>query len=254
MIDGYRVIDFHCHVGAWPQYGMFDDVDDMLRVMDDAGVDQACIFNVFQGDHHRGNDEVAAVVRRHPDRFIGFAFVTPLYPEEIESELTRAFDDLGMRAIKIYPPYFDRPVTDPVWEPIFSFAHERRLVVISHTWGGDSKCDPMLFVTLADRYPNVRWVMGHAGGTEQGRRYGKDAARAHPNIYLEICSSYRNIGAVEDLVTAAGEDRVIYGSDMPLLDPRIHVGRVITTDLPSAVKQKILGDNASRLLFGAQET
>lgn len=248
MIDGYRVIDFHAHVGAWPQYGMFDNVDDMLRAMDAAGVDQACLFNVFQGDHRRANDEVAAVVRRHPDRFIGFAFVTPHYPEEMETELTRAFDELGMRAIKIYPPYFDRPVTDPVWAPVFEFANRRSLPLISHTWGGDARCDPMLFVALAERYPNVQWVMGHAGGTVAGREYGKRAAKAHPNIHLELCASYRNAGSIEDLVDAAGEDRVLYGSDMPLMEPRIHVGRVITAELSDTAKRKILGENAKRLL------
>lgn len=250
MLNDSRVIDFHCHIGAWPQYGMFDGVDDMLRAMDRAGVDQACLFNVFQGDHRRANDEIAAVVRQHPDRFIGFAFVTPHYPEEIEAELTRAFDHLGMQAIKIYPPYFDRPVTDPVWEPVFRFADNRRLTLISHTWGGDAKCDPMLFVTLAERYPNVNWVMGHAGGDTKGRQAGLRAARAHPRIFLEICSSWRNIGSIEELVEAAGADRVLYGSDMPLLDPRIHVGRVVTADIPESAKQQVLGENARRLLFG----
>jgi predicted TIM-barrel fold metal-dependent hydrolase len=248
MIDGMRVIDFHAHVGAWPQYGMFDDPSDMLRAMDDAGVDQTCLFNVFQGDHRRGNDEVARVVRRYPDRFIGFAFVTPHYPAEMTDELTRAFDELGMAAIKIYPPYFDRPVTDPVWTPVFEFADTRKLTVISHTWGADAKCCPTLFVALARLYPGVRWVMGHAGGTEKGREYGKKAAQEHPNLYLEICSSYRNIGSIEDLVGAVGADRVIYGSDMPLLDPRIHAGRVVTADLPHGAKKKILGGNAMKLL------
>lgn len=248
MIEGMQVIDFHCHVGAWPQYGMFDGVDDMLRAMDAAGVDQACLFNVFQGDHRHGNDEVAKVVRQHPDRFIGFAFVTPHYPESILSELNRAFDTLNMRAIKIYPPYFDRPVTDPVWGAVFEFADERRLTVISHTWGGDGKCDPMLFVGLAERYPGVRWVMGHAGGPPGGRESGKKAALANPGIFLEICSSHRNPGAIEDLVRTVGADRVIFGSDMPLLDPRIHVGRIMLSDVSPDDKRKMLGANAQRLL------
>ncbi|MBM3262787.1 MAG: amidohydrolase [candidate division Zixibacteria bacterium] len=248
MINGMEIVDFHCHIGAWPQYGMFDDVDDMLRAMDATGVDQACVFDVFHGDHRRGNDEVARVTRAHPDRFIGFAFVTPHYPEEITDELNRAFDSLGMRAIKIYPPYFDRPVTDPAWASVFEFANHRRLTVISHTWGGDTKCDPMLFVTLAAQYPQVRWVMGHAGGPPTGRESAKRAALAHPSIFLEICSSFRNPGAIEDLIAAVGADRVVFGSDMPLFDPAIHVGRILLCNATQEEKRNMLGGNARSLL------
>lgn len=248
MIEDYRIIDAHGHVGSWGQYGMDDSLEGVLNTMDRGGVDVACLFNVFWGEASRGNDALAEFVRARPDRFVGFAFVTPHYPEEILPELERAIDRLGFRGIKIYPPYFDRPVSDPVWSPIFAFANERGLPLISHTWREDARCCPSLFVPLAEKYPNVAWIMGHAGGGEPGRKIAVEAARRAPNIYLEICSSYRNPGAVERLVAGAGADRVLYGSDLPLMEPRIHVGRVMTADLSDADRRKVLGENTARLL------
>lgn len=95
MIGDAPVIDFHGHVGNWETVAMLDEPSRMLHAMDAAGVDRACVFNIFHPDGRRANDSTAAFVARHSDRFIGFAYVSPMMPETIEPELTRAIDDLG---------------------------------------------------------------------------------------------------------------------------------------------------------------
>ena len=246
------VIDFHCHSGSWPQYGMAGELAGMIRAMDLAGVDQACLFNIFFGEASRCNDAVAEAVAQYPDRFLGFAFVTPHYPEEMVPELTRAFDQLGMKGLKIYPPYFPKPVTDAVWAPAFEFCQDRGIPVISHSWGGDEHCGPLLFAKLGQRYPHIHWVLGHAGGGPEGWPEALEAARQVPNLSLEICGSARNPGSIELLVEGAGEDRVLFGSDNPLMDPCIQLGRVVTSRISETAKRKVLGENAARILNGAR--
>jgi predicted TIM-barrel fold metal-dependent hydrolase len=227
---------------------MEDDLADMIRAMDRAGVDKACLFHIFYGDAARGNDAVAAAVAAYPDRFIGFAFVTPHYPEEMIPELERAFGSLGLRGLKIYPPYAHKPATDPVWQPALEWANERGIVILSHTSAGDAQCGPLLFVELAEKYPAVSWVLGHSGVTPEGREEAIRAAQQTANIYLEICSSWRNPGSIERLVEGAGADRVVYGSDMPLLDPRIQIARIRTSSLDEEAQRLVLGGNAARIL------
>jgi predicted TIM-barrel fold metal-dependent hydrolase len=163
-------------------------------------------------------------------------------------ELCRALDELGLRALKIYPPYVRVSVNEPLWAPLFEEAERRGLVVISHTGHGDPSCDPAQFDTLAERYPNVRWVLGHAGITHPGRVTACEVAQRRPNVFLEICTSWRNPGSIEQLVEGAGEDRVLFGSDMPLLEPAIHVGRIVTASITDVAKRKLLGKNAVRVL------
>ncbi|MCY3761310.1 MAG: amidohydrolase family protein, partial [Gemmatimonadetes bacterium] len=74
------------------------------------------------------------------------------------------------------------------------------------------------------------------------------AARANANYYLETCSTFRQPGVVERLVAEAGADRVIFGSDTPLMDPRPQLGKIVTADIDAAAKRLILGGNARRLL------
>ena len=248
MIDGMRVIDFHAHLGRWPKVGMAHSLEQLIAVMDRAAVDQVCLFNIFHGQATRANDEVAEAQRRYPARVIGSAFVTPHYPDEMAPELTRAFDRLGLHAIKVYPTYANKELDDPCWDPVFRFACDRGVPVLSHSWEGDGLCGPDRFATVAERYPDLNLVLGHGGGTELGRQQAIAAAQRCPNLYLEICSSYRNEGSIEALVDGVGAERVLFGSDLPLMDPRIHIGRVLCARIDDQSKAQILGANAARLL------
>lgn len=238
------VIDIHGHLGSWPQFGWEDELAGVIASMDRAGVDVLCVFHITQGEARRGNNVVAEACRRYPRRFVGFAFVTPHYPEEMVPELERCFDSLGFRGIKIYPPYARLPVTAPAWEPVFAFANERGAPLVCHTGAGM----PEQFVPLAEKYPQVQWILAHSGGSPEGRDQAVRAARQAPNIFLEICSSHRGLGSIEQLVRGAGADRVLFGSDTPLFSPALQLGRILTADLTPEEKALVVGGNALRLL------
>ena len=43
-------------------------------------------------------------------------------------------------------------------------------------------------------------------------------------------------------------DRILYGSDLPLIDARFGVGRIVTAKISEHSKRKILGLNALKVL------
>ncbi len=248
---GWRIIDAHAHLGS---YGGFDiphgDADGMVRQMDDLGIDVACISSLMaiNADYVRGNDLTAAAVQRHPDRLIGYAVANPWETDRVASELTRAFDDLGLSAIKIHPTLWELPVDDARYEPIWAFASERKALILSHTWAGERSCRPSLFRTIAQRYPDVAILLGHSGGSRAGNIEAIEVARACPNIYLETCYSRLTREQFELLVEGAGSDRVVFGTDMPFIDASFTLARVAGADLPVAQRKAILGDTAAHLL------
>jgi predicted TIM-barrel fold metal-dependent hydrolase len=247
MSDGSPVIDFHGHVGCWDRYGMDDNPTLLLRAMDAAGIDLACVFNIFHPDGTTGNDLAARYVAQHRDRLIGFAYVSPCVPEQMAPELARAIDQLGFRAIKLYPPYTPWPLHEPPWHPIYEFANARGLAVLFHT-GPEWQSLPKYIAEIAPHYPRANFVAGHAGNTPVERAQAIAAARTHPNVYLETCSTFRTPGVIEQLVAEAGADRVLFGSDTPLMDPRPQLGKIITAQISDEAKRQILGLNARRLL------
>ena len=247
MIDGTKVIDFHGHVGRWDQYGMSDDPALLLHAMDKAGIDISCLFQIFHPDGTAGNNLAAQYVAQNPDRFVAFAYVSPLMPERMIPELTRAIDELGFVAIKLYPPYTPWEFNQPQWHPVYKFANERGLTIIFHT-DHLRQNRPRFLADIAPHYPKANFVSGHSGNVAEARAEAIAAAQAHPNIYLETCSTFRTPGVIEQLVNEAGADRVLFGSDVPLMDPRPQLGKIITADISDEAKRLVLGGNAERLL------
>ena len=247
MIEGHSVIDFHGHVGRYDDLEMVDDQAVTLRAMDAVGIDKSCVFNIYYPDGRTGNDETLAFVNRHPDRFVGFAYVSPLLPDLVVPELERAVDELGLRAIKLYPPYTPYPLNHPAWDRVYGFANERGLTILSHT-GPGAPSEPRHLGEAAPRFPNANFVAGHAGNSEPYRSQAIKVAQDCPNVYLETCSTFRTPGVIEELVDRAGPDRVLFGSDTPLMDPRPQIGKIITAAIDGEAKRLVLGENARRLL------
>ena len=94
----------------------------------------------------------------------------------------------------------------------------------------------------------MTWVLAHAGNDTEGQIGAVEAAQRCEKIVLETCTSYGEHGTIERLVNGAGPDRVIYGSDMPLMDARLQIARILTADISNEAKRKVLGLNTMRLL------
>ena len=245
MIEGGIVIDFHGHPGRW---GLTESSPkNLFNAMDAIGVDYSVLFNIWHPEGRRGNDNTAAMVAAHPDRIIGFAYVSPMMPDAVRHELERAIDALGFKAIKIYSPYTPYPLDDPAWDPVYGFADERGLAIIAHT-GGEATSAPAQLGRAAPRFPNANFVAGHSGNAEPYRSQAIAAAQSCANYYLETCSTFRTPGVIEQLVAGAGAERVLFGSDTPLMDPRPQLGKIITAAINAEAKRLVLGENARRLL------
>jgi predicted TIM-barrel fold metal-dependent hydrolase len=202
---------------------------------------------IFYGEARRSNDLVASFVRAYPDRFIGVGYVTPRYPKEAITELDRCFGELKFKFLKVYPVYYQKPLDDPDFFPIYDWCDERGIVIMSHSQY-EHKTRPFRFARLAEKYKNITWVLAHSGNDMNGQIESVEAALSAPNIYLETCTSLSEHGTIEFLVDGVGEDRVLYGSDMPILDARYQLGRIVTADITDEAKRKILGLNAIKLL------
>ena len=67
-----------------------------------------------------------------------------------------------------------------------------------------------------------------------------ESIQKHPNVYAEITLTPVTFGIIDYLVQHAGADRVVYGSDLPMRDPRQQLGWVVYSRLPVAEKNMVL--------------
>ena len=155
--------------------------------------------------------------------------------------------ELNFIAVKVCTPSTPWNIRNPKFYPIYQFADERGLALLFHT-SDDEICSPKYLADVAPRFPNAYFVAGHSGNTRNARALAIAAAQDHPNVYLETCSTFRTPGAIEELVDEGGADRVLFGTDMPLMDPRAQLGKIITAKISDEAKRMVLGENARRVL------
>ena len=250
------VIDAHSHMlgyyhNAW--YQAFNTLDETIQLMDHLGID--CIVNaphsLINGDTTLTNETVAAAAEAYPGRIYGYIFICPHQGmASARAAIARYATDPRFVGFKLLPGYHG-PLACPEYDYALDFAAEAGCPVLVHVWAGDPTFADI--ERAAQRNPALKLIMAHQGG---GSAPCTDAyaalMRRYPNLYLEICGMLYTIYGIEDLVNLAGEDRVIYGSDMINLDPRFDLGAVIFSTLDDAVKRKLLAGNYLRLLEGSQ--
>ena len=135
------VFDFHTHAGRWGNSAVFDDIETFVSIMDAAGVDRCNINCIFHSDVAHGNEVAASFVERRPDRFVGVAVISPIYPEEVVPQLERGFGELGLKSLKVYPDYYQKPIDDPGYFPAFEWCDDRGVTIMSHSSAGSGDND-----------------------------------------------------------------------------------------------------------------
>jgi uncharacterized protein len=101
---------------------------------------------------------------------------------------------------------------------------------------------------LATRHPQVRMIGAHFGGGLPFYLQMPELGKALGNVYFDTAAASLLYDAVSvaRLVDLAGQHRVLFGSDYPLLSPRRQIQR-ITAILPGDAAQAVCGGNANTL-------
>ncbi|MFH1268877.1 MAG: amidohydrolase family protein [Planctomycetota bacterium] len=245
------VIDCHGHLGRWQQVHMAkDSVEEMIETMDRLGIDKLCL-SPFLGcfcDFRRGNDLLGEAIKQHPDRLIGQTTVNPNYADEVLPELERCEHEYGVRMLKIHPFCHEYPANGEGYRGVWEYAHEKELTVLTHTWESDGNCAPAMFGKIAAEHAGAKIILAHAGVTQEGCRQTIEVVKKHENLFLDTASSQPHVGMIERFVREVGADRVLFGSDMPLLEPAAQFGRIAYARITEEEKEKIFGLNLKRLL------
>jgi len=249
--SGLEIIDAHGHLGPYRNFYIPDPTAErIVRTMDLCGVSRACLAShvAIGPDWITGNRLTAEAVAAYPERLIGYAVANPHEPSQIRAELTHAFDDLGLRGIKLHPDLHAYPIDGKGYWPAWEFAAERGCPVLSHTFHGSPYCDPAAFGPVAERYPQVPIVLIHSGARTAAFEGAIALAKAHPNLYLDVSGSFITGRWITRMVREVGPDRVIFSSDIPFLDLRYSLGRVVFAPLTPEERKLVLGGNIRRLL------
>ena len=170
-----------------------------------------------------------------------------------EKELTR-LEMHKIRGIKIHPEFQGIDLAD---ERIFPFldAVGDRFVLLVHIGdpvvSADNRSTPAKLARLATLFPKVRFVAAHMGGYLFWDESAEYLAQCD-NVWLDTSSSLEYMTSLQarDLFNAFGSDRLLLGSDYPMMTPKQAL-QELYVKLPGLSESeygRICGKNAVNLL------
>ena len=234
-----RFYDCHGHIGwCTPHHVVEDKADDLVREMDKFGIQACCVFSlegVF-ADETYGNDEVATIVKKYPDRFIGFTLLNPNHGERLmRKEMERGLK-MGMQGIKLISAYHGYPTEGPLIDVACEFAHKHNQFILNHNWGSAEQME-----RLCKTYPNACFFTGHADAG-----YG-EVTKKVDNLFICTCP-FLSWGQTERFVNIYGADRILFGSDLTDLPIAWGLAPIFYANISEVDKRKILGENLKSLM------
>ncbi len=192
-----------------------------------------------------GNRCTRAALDASPPGFWGLASFSPTHfsESEMETQIRSVYSDSRFIGMKPYVR-FGVEYSDPCYAPWWAYGNEQGFYAGIHRVRSDFKEIDF----LAEKYPNVRWVVYHCGESYAVADMAIDSIMKHANVYAEITLTPVPCGIIDYLVTHLGADRVTYGSDLPMRDPRQQLGWVVFSRLTEEEKRKVLRETALKII------
>ena len=276
------IIDFHTHVfpprvkqkrsqynERDPCFALLYDkkeakiatAEELIESMDQAGIDASVIVNLGWMTHElcvETNDYILESIARYPKRLIGFCTVQPQSLDAAIAEIERCAQS-GARGIGEMRPDIqlldleDESIISPLMETI----GKHRLILLTHAsepaghdYTGKGIITPDVLYPFITRYPDVTIVCAHWGGGLPFYTLMPEVKKALQNVYFDTAASPflyqpRIYSLVSELV---GADRILFGSDYPLLPQNRLLQEIDSIGLAKEEKDLILSGNAKRLL------
>ncbi|MBJ7608426.1 MAG: amidohydrolase family protein [Candidatus Dormibacteraeota bacterium] len=233
--------------------------ESLVAAMDEQRVDRAVCFSWPFNDPtlcSEANDYVAAACRRFPQRLVGFGVIQPGDPRAA-LEVTRCAR-LGLRGIgelnadaqgwSVHSREMAAAVSESVSAGFPWTLHCSE--PLGHDYPGKGTITPERVIAFAERHPDLTVICAHLGGglplyahipevRTVCERLHFDTA-AQPFVFAP--SVYRAV------IDAVGAERILLGSDHPLLAVPRYLQAFDEARLDDAERALVSGANAARLL------
>lgn len=284
------------HTAFFKQF--WSDPDAQLTLMDTHGVAKAVLLYPTSDAHvNMGgwgklcdayNPAVAALVAKHPKRFIGGGILPVDAPANIPQELRR-IEDLGLSVLSLASSYEKRYLDDPLFFPVYEFARRQKMPIHIHPQimdpiGEERLKDPLLSPVLEyvfdvsaslgrmmmagvfSQFPDVKFIFAHYGGVLpvvkerfdttyqmlRGRNFVKDLGKLPSayfrNLYFDMSGS-ASAGTFAAALEVVDPSHLLWGSDFPANKNLAgSLGVVRSSELSDAQKSQILGNNFADIL------
>jgi predicted TIM-barrel fold metal-dependent hydrolase len=236
------IIDCHMHLKNGDIYRTEHTGKEIVEALDKAGINKGIVFAMCLSSRE-ATEMVYKEVQKYPDRLIGFAYARPCYDSIVADDVRYALTERNMKGVKIHRG--ETLLHPDVIGPVLEVAIECDVPCLI-----DSGNDYAAISGIVAQYPQLKLILAHlgspAGNVTEIDKY-IELARNNENVYLDT-AYVPTYWKIKDAVERLGPQKVLYGSDGILVDPRTELMKIEVLDFPAEVKEYIYYKNIAKLL------
>ena len=234
---------------------------ELLNAMDENEVDKSVMFGFPWKNSETfkmHNDHIMEMVQKYPHRFTGLGCFDPSSRHAV-AEAERCLDGglAGIGELAFYQAGIDEAALEQL-APIMKMCADRDLPVLIHTnepvghaYHGKTPITLAQIYRMVKRFSETKIVLAHwGGGLFFYSLMKRDVKETLTNVFFDTAASpfLYDPEIYQFAVRLIGVDKILFGSDYPLLPPARYFGEMRETGLTQPQIDKICGGNAKKLL------
>lgn len=246
--EGLRIFDAHAHVGEGEYNAAYLytlPVAETLRLSEKIGINAmaASSFKSLVGKGAEGNARLIEFCAEYPGELFAYLYYEPRIGEALLSQINAYHTHPSFVGVKIHPREAKVSIETEGYDPLYEYCERNGILILCHTWETEKENNPASFAPVLRRFPKLKLLLGHMGGTYRGCMDSIALAKQYENVYLDINGSLYSQIWIEELAKFSPQEKLVFSTDQAFNDPRIIVGRVLLSDLDDALKRRILCSN-----------
>ncbi len=210
----------------------------------------------LKGCYHMPPQVVADAVREHPQHFSGLVGIDPYTGMDGVRELEHAVKELGFIGAHLYPHWFELAPDHAKYYPFYAKCVELNIPIQmqvgqSMIYSKDYPCrsvgQPITLDAVACDFPELKLIGIHVGIPWTDEMIAM--AWKHDNVFIG-CDAHSPKYWPESFtryINSYGQNKVIFGTDFPVLDFKRTMDEINSLNLKPQVLQKLLRDNVRRI-------
>ena len=242
-------------------------LEKMLEGMDAAGIELAFLVAAksgrvgLPGCYHMPAEVVSRAVDKYPDRFLGLIGIDPYTGMEGVRALEDAVKNEGFIGAHLYPHWFELAPNHAKYYPFYSKCIELDIPIQmqvgqSLIYSKQQRCRsvgrPIYLDDVACDLPELKLIGSHVGIPWHDEMIAM--SWKHENVFISTDAHSPKYwpDSVVRYINSYGQDKVIFGSDFPVLRFQRTVEEIDQLDLKSEVRRKFMRDNVVRI-YGLED-
>lgn len=265
MVNGYEIIDAHCHIypdkiarRAVNGTDKFYDIvskhqgtfQDLVSQKESSGIDKFLVQSVATTPHQVKsiNEFISKEIDLYGDFLIGFGTLHQ-DSETMEDDVLHLLD-LNLKGVKLHPDIQNFKIDEKKYFIIYELLEKYNLPLLMHT--GDYRYDnsnPNRLIPVLKNFPSLKIIGAHFGGWSMCEKACEQLCE-FDNLFVDCSSSFYSLDkeTAKKIIRTYGADKVLFGSDYPMWDAGEELKYFFSLGLTSEENEKILSKNLKKLL------